>query len=99
MEQWGFLGLPCPYPCAQHKAMPSSAVTGEICSTQQLEVAHARLLVQAYNVLHPNDHAIATVNITVQGTDQWAPSCVPAIFVYGSGGREVQGVLCHTQDM
>ncbi|XP_064012484.1 cadherin-related family member 4 isoform X2 [Pogoniulus pusillus] len=56
-------------------------MTGEICSTQQLEVAHARLLVQAYNVLHPNDHAIATVNITVQGSDQWAPSCVPAIFV------------------
>ncbi|NXF12523.1 CDHR4 protein, partial [Smithornis capensis] len=56
-------------------------VTGEIRSIRQLEVAHAHLLVQAYNVLHPADHATATVNITVQGTDQWAPRCVPAIFV------------------
>ncbi|XP_054033166.1 cadherin-related family member 4 [Dryobates pubescens] len=56
-------------------------VTGEILSTHQLQVAHAQLLVQAYNALHPNDHDTATVNITVQGTDQQAPSCVPAIFV------------------
>ncbi|NXG53197.1 CDHR4 protein, partial [Psilopogon haemacephalus] len=55
-------------------------VTGEIRSTQQLEVAQAHLLVQAYNMLHPDDHATTTVNITVKGTDQQAPSCVPAIF-------------------
>ncbi|NXK13525.1 CDHR4 protein, partial [Herpetotheres cachinnans] len=56
-------------------------VTGEIRSTRRLEVAHARLLVQAYNALHPADHATTTLNVTVQGMDQWAPSCVPAIFV------------------
>ncbi|NWS57095.1 CDHR4 protein, partial [Chunga burmeisteri] len=56
-------------------------VTGEIRSTRRLEVAHARLLVRAYNALHPADHATATLNVTVQGTDRWAPSCVPAIFV------------------
>ncbi|NXK88556.1 CDHR4 protein, partial [Formicarius rufipectus] len=56
-------------------------VTGEIRSTRQLEVAHALLLIQAYNTLLPTDHATATVNITVQGTDRWAPRCVPAIFV------------------
>ncbi|NXP23601.1 CDHR4 protein, partial [Scytalopus superciliaris] len=55
--------------------------TGEIRSTRRLEVAHAHLLIQAYNALHPADHATATVNITVQGTDPWAPRCVPAIFV------------------
>ncbi|NXG26015.1 CDHR4 protein, partial [Grallaria varia] len=56
-------------------------VTGEIRSTRRLQVARAHLLVQAYNALHPADHATATVNITVQGTDRWAPRCVPAIFV------------------
>ncbi|NXA04976.1 CDHR4 protein, partial [Sapayoa aenigma] len=56
-------------------------VTGEIRSTRRLEVAHSQLLIQAYNALHPADHATATVNITVQGTDRWAPRCVPAIFV------------------
>ncbi|NXP70685.1 CDHR4 protein, partial [Ramphastos sulfuratus] len=56
-------------------------VTGEIRSTRQLEAAQAHLLVQAYNVLHPDDHATTTVNITVQGTDQQGPSCVPAIFM------------------
>ncbi|KAJ7417512.1 cadherin related family member 4 [Pitangus sulphuratus] len=56
-------------------------VTGEIRSTRRLEVAHAHLLIQAYNALHPADHATATVNVTVQGTDRWAPRCVPAIFV------------------
>ncbi|NWI50013.1 CDHR4 protein, partial [Calyptomena viridis] len=56
-------------------------VTGEIRSTRQLEVTCAQLLVQAYNALHPADHATATVNITVQGIDHWAPRCVPAIFV------------------
>ncbi|NXM33529.1 CDHR4 protein, partial [Oxyruncus cristatus] len=56
-------------------------VTGEIRSTRRLEVARAHLLIQAYNALHPSDHATATVNITVQGTDLWAPRCVPAIFV------------------
>ncbi|NXF29852.1 CDHR4 protein, partial [Nyctibius bracteatus] len=54
-------------------------VTGEIRSTRRLEVAHARLLVRAYNALHPTDHATATLNVTVQGTDRRAPSCVPAI--------------------
>ncbi|NXN14140.1 CDHR4 protein, partial [Indicator maculatus] len=56
-------------------------VTGEIRSTRQQQVAHAQLLVRAYNALHPADHDTAMVNITVQGTDQQAPSCVPAIFV------------------
>ncbi|KAM6256607.1 cadherin-related family member 4 isoform 2-T2 [Porphyrio hochstetteri] len=56
-------------------------VTGEICSTRQLEVAQAQLRVQAYNVLRPADHDIAVLNVTVQGTDQRAPSCIPAISV------------------
>ncbi|OPJ80746.1 cadherin-related family member 4 isoform A [Patagioenas fasciata monilis] len=56
-------------------------MTGEIRSTRRLEVAHTHLIVQAYNALHPTDHATATLNITVQGTDQRAPSCVPAIVV------------------
>ncbi|NXF43046.1 CDHR4 protein, partial [Oceanites oceanicus] len=56
-------------------------VTGEIRSTCQLEVTHARLLVRAYNALHPADHATTTLNITVQGTDRRAPSCVPALSV------------------
>ncbi|NXU50451.1 CDHR4 protein, partial [Turnix velox] len=56
-------------------------VTGEIRSTHRLKVTHTRLLVHAYNSLYPVDHDTATVNITVQGTDQRAPSCVPAIYV------------------
>ncbi|XP_032927601.1 cadherin-related family member 4 isoform X4 [Catharus ustulatus] len=56
-------------------------VTGEIRSTRRLEVIRAHLLIRAYNVLHPDDHATATVNVTVQGTDHQAPRCVPAIFV------------------
>ncbi|XP_051649131.1 cadherin-related family member 4 [Manacus candei] len=56
-------------------------VTGEIRSTRRLEVARAHLLIQAYNALHPADHDTAMVNVTVQGTDHWAPRCVPAIFV------------------
>ncbi|NXT19959.1 CDHR4 protein, partial [Syrrhaptes paradoxus] len=56
-------------------------MTGEIRSTRRLEVAHTRLLVRAYNALHPTDHANATLNVTVQGTDRRAPSCVPAIYV------------------
>ncbi|NXB68685.1 CDHR4 protein, partial [Struthidea cinerea] len=56
-------------------------VTGEIRSTRRLEVTRAHLLIRAYNALHPDDHATATVNITVQGTDRQAPRCVPAIFV------------------
>ncbi|NXA24094.1 CDHR4 protein, partial [Ibidorhyncha struthersii] len=56
-------------------------VTGEIRSTRRLEVARAHLLVRAYNALHPADHTTATLNITVQGTDRRAPSCVPAISV------------------
>ncbi|NXU33473.1 CDHR4 protein, partial [Drymodes brunneopygia] len=56
-------------------------VTGEIRSTRQLEVTHAHLLIRAYNALHPDDHATASLNITVQGTDHQAPRCDPAIFV------------------
>ncbi|NWI62671.1 CDHR4 protein, partial [Todus mexicanus] len=56
-------------------------VTGEIRSTRRLEVARARLLIQAYNARHPADRATATLNITVQGTNRRAPSCVPAIAV------------------
>ncbi|NWH78806.1 CDHR4 protein, partial [Piaya cayana] len=56
-------------------------VTGEIRSTRRLEVAHVRLLIRAYNALRPADQATATLNITVQGRDRRAPSCVPAIFV------------------
>ncbi|XP_009995253.1 PREDICTED: cadherin-related family member 4 [Chaetura pelagica] len=56
-------------------------LTGEIRSTRRLEVAHALLRVRAYNALRPADHATATVNVTVRGTDQWAPICTPAISV------------------
>ncbi|NXT38854.1 CDHR4 protein, partial [Pelecanoides urinatrix] len=56
-------------------------VTGEIRSTSQLEVAHASLLVRAYNALHPTDQATTMLNITVRGTDRRAPSCVPALSV------------------
>ncbi|KAM6061750.1 cadherin-related family member 4 [Chlamydotis macqueenii] len=56
-------------------------VTGEIRSTRRLEVARARLIVRAYNALRPTDHATTTLNITVEGTDRRAPSCVPAISV------------------
>ncbi|NWW94737.1 CDHR4 protein, partial [Rhynochetos jubatus] len=66
-------------------------VTGEIRSIRRLEVAHAHLLIRAYNALHPADHATATLNITVQGTDRRAPSCVPAISVYGLGGKRGAG--------
>lgn len=60
-------------------------MTGKIRSTHRLEVAQEQLLIQAYNALHPADHATTMLNITVQGTDQREPSCVPAIFVYGLG--------------
>ncbi|XP_030357173.1 cadherin-related family member 4 isoform X3 [Strigops habroptila] len=56
-------------------------MTGRIRSTHRLEVAREHLLVQAYNELHPTDHATIMLNITVQGTDQQEPSCVPAISV------------------
>ncbi|NWV26257.1 CDHR4 protein, partial [Origma solitaria] len=56
-------------------------VTGEIRSTRRLELLRAHLLIRAYNALHPDDHATATINVTVQGTDHQAPRCVPAIFV------------------
>ncbi|NWW69295.1 CDHR4 protein, partial [Ifrita kowaldi] len=56
-------------------------VTGEIRSTRRLEAIRAHLLIRAYNALHPDDHATATVNVTVQGTDRQAPTCDPAIFV------------------
>ncbi|KAM7011644.1 cadherin-related family member 4 [Passerculus sandwichensis] len=55
--------------------------TGEIRSTRRLPASRAHLLVRAYNALHPADHATATVNVTVQGTDRLAPRCVPAVFV------------------
>ncbi|NWR80866.1 CDHR4 protein, partial [Centropus unirufus] len=60
--------------------------TGKIRSTRRLLAAHAHLLVRAYNALQPSDHATAALNITVRGQDPRAPSCVPAISVYGSGG-------------
>ncbi|NXL11981.1 CDHR4 protein, partial [Mesembrinibis cayennensis] len=56
-------------------------MTGKIRSTCQLEVAHAHLLIRAYNALHPTDHATIMLNITVQGTDRRAPSCIPALAV------------------
>ncbi|NXE67351.1 CDHR4 protein, partial [Calcarius ornatus] len=56
-------------------------VTGQIRSTRRLQATRAHLLIRAYNALHPKDNATATVNVTVQGTDRLAPSCVPAIFV------------------
>ncbi|NXS42328.1 CDHR4 protein, partial [Balaeniceps rex] len=56
-------------------------VTGKIRSTRQLEVAHVCLLVRAYNALHPTDHATTMLNVTVHGTDQRAPSCIPALSV------------------
>lgn len=68
-------------------SVSSPTATGEIRSTRRLEVAHVHLLIRAYNALHPTDHATATLNITVQEMDQRAPSCVPAISVYGSGGE------------
>ncbi|XP_030914079.1 cadherin-related family member 4 [Geospiza fortis] len=56
-------------------------VTGEIRSTRRLQAIRAHLVIRAYNALHPDVHATATVNVTVQGTDHLAPRCVPAIFV------------------
>ncbi|KAM8994420.1 cadherin-related family member 4 [Ara ararauna] len=56
-------------------------ITGKVRSTHWLEMAQELLLVQAYNALHPADHATTMLNITVQGMDQQQPSCVPAIFV------------------
>ncbi|XP_075288835.1 cadherin-related family member 4 isoform X2 [Opisthocomus hoazin] len=56
-------------------------VTGEIRSTRRLEVAHAQLLIRAYDVQHPADHATATLNVTVQRSDRRAPTCVPALSV------------------
>ncbi|OWK56018.1 Cadherin-related family member 4, partial [Lonchura striata] len=85
-------GTPCPCPCAQYEAMAPPAVTGEIRSTRRLEMTRAHLLIQAYNRLHPDDHATTTVNITVQGTDRQAPRCTPAIFVYE---RLSCWLLCH----
>ncbi|XP_074406185.1 cadherin-related family member 4 isoform X3 [Zonotrichia albicollis] len=55
--------------------------TGEIRSTRRLPESRVHLLIRAYNALHPDDHAIATVNVTVQRTERLAPRCVPAIFV------------------
>ncbi|XP_065605575.1 cadherin-related family member 4 [Cyrtonyx montezumae] len=56
-------------------------LTGEIRSTRWLEVARAHLLVQAYNALQPTDQATTMLNVTVLGTDQRAPSCVPALYI------------------
>lgn len=75
--------LPCPHPCAWLKAVPPPAVTGEIRSTRRLEVVSAHLLVRAYNALQPSDQDSAVLNVTVRGTDQRAPSCVPALYTYG----------------
>lgn len=59
-----------------------------------------RLLVRAYNVLQPADQATATINVTVQGRDRQAPSCVPALYVYGSGGGDAgRGMLLCAQGM
>ncbi|NXS51462.1 CDHR4 protein, partial [Brachypteracias leptosomus] len=82
-SEWGTEGLRItlslsPSRC---KAVHSPAVTGEIRSTRWLEVAHAQLLIQAYNVLSPTDHATVTLNVTVQRTNWQAPSCIPAISV------------------
>ncbi|XP_061314208.1 cadherin-related family member 4 isoform X3 [Pezoporus flaviventris] len=66
-------------------------MTGKIHSTRQLEVAQEQLLVQAYNALHPDDHATTILNITVQGTDQQELSCVPAIFVSQVPETELPG--------
>lgn len=79
--------------------MAPPAVTGEIRSTRRLQETRAHLLIRAYNALHPEDHATATLNITVQGTDRQAPRCVPAIFVYGSGRSGGRGTLCCPQVM
>ncbi|NXG78038.1 CDHR4 protein, partial [Baryphthengus martii] len=57
-------------------------VTGEIRSTRRLEMAHVQLLIRAYNARHPTDHATTTLNVTVQGMNRRAPSCVPAIAVF-----------------
>ncbi|XP_062441908.1 cadherin-related family member 4 [Rhea pennata] len=63
------------------------AVTGEIRSAHQIDMehfpqaAHTQLLVQAYNMLNPTDHATMTLNITVQRTNQQAPRCTPALYV------------------
>lgn len=85
--------LPCPQPCARLKAVPPPAVTGEIRSTRRLEVAGAQLLIQAYNALQPSDQDTIVLNVTVRGTDQRAPSCVPALYVYGS---RVLRVMLHS---
>lgn len=55
-----------------------------------------RLVVQAYNALYPADHDTTTLNISMQGTDQQAPSCIPALSVYSSGGEWGMGdaLLC-----
>uniref|UniRef100_A0A8C3BBL9 Cadherin related family member 4 n=1 Tax=Cairina moschata TaxID=8855 RepID=A0A8C3BBL9_CAIMO len=74
-------------------AAPPPAVTGEIRSTSRLEVARVRLLVRAYNALQPADQATATINVTVQGRDRQAPSCVPALYVYAPPGGT--GTLQH----
>ncbi|KAJ6667750.1 hypothetical protein lerEdw1_016071, partial [Lerista edwardsae] len=45
------------------------------------DLAQTQLLVKAYNMLHPEDSATITVNITVQWRNLQGPSCEPAIFV------------------
>ncbi|NXE55122.1 CDHR4 protein, partial [Casuarius casuarius] len=62
-------------------------VTGEIRSAHRLDLerfpqaAHTQLLVQAYDMLNPMDHATMTLNITVQRMSQQAPRCAPALYV------------------
>ncbi|NXJ06318.1 CDHR4 protein, partial [Odontophorus gujanensis] len=72
-------------------------LTGEIRSTRWLEVAHAHLLVQAYNAQQPTDQATTMLNVTVLGTDQQAPSCVPALYTYGS--RVLRGMSCQEVEL
>nr|NP_001393307.1 cadherin-related family member 4 precursor [Gallus gallus] len=55
-------------------------MTGEIRSTRRLEVVSAHLFVRAYNALQPSDQDSAVLNVTVRGTEQRAPSCVPALY-------------------
>lgn len=57
-------------------------MTGEIRSTRRLEVVSAHLLVRVYNALQPSDQDSAVLNVTVRGTEQRAPSCVPALYTY-----------------
>ncbi|XP_066469047.1 cadherin-related family member 4 [Tiliqua scincoides] len=63
------------------------------------DLAQTQLLVKAYNMLHPEDSAIITVNITVQQQNLHGPSCNPAVFVTEvpenyPPGRKLIELLC-----